>query len=95
MEKREDRVRYGRSARDILDIYKDAPTLVLGILLKRGIEESALANIETLETALDAERRRLMHTNERRLERYSAAQRWRKAGKSRKGNCRPVPDGST
>jgi hypothetical protein len=82
MEKREDRVRYGRSARDILDIYKDAPTLVLGILLKRGIEESALANIETLETALDAERRRLMHTNERRLERYSAAaQRWAESWK--------------
>jgi hypothetical protein len=73
----EDKLRFSRSAREILGIYQNSPALVLEILHERGIEESALANIETIETALDAERRRLMHTNERRLERYStAAERW-------------------
>jgi hypothetical protein len=73
----EDKVRYSRSARDILGIYQTGPKLVLEILHERGIDKNALANIETLEAALDAERRRLMHANERRLERYSsAAERW-------------------
>lgn len=73
----EDRVRYSRSAREILGMYQNTPTLVSDILRKRGIEESALTTIETIEIALDAERRRLMHANECRLERYSfAAEKW-------------------
>jgi len=73
----DDKLRYSRSARDIFDIYKNNPALASKILLERGIEERCLENIETLETALDAERRRLMHANERRLERYSlAAESW-------------------
>ncbi|MBN1575688.1 MAG: hypothetical protein JW913_04000 [Chitinispirillaceae bacterium] len=73
----EDRIRYSRSAREILDIYRNDPASVMRIVHERGIEKSAFASIETLETALDAERRRLIHANERRLERYSsAAERW-------------------
>jgi hypothetical protein len=77
MEMLKDKIRYSRSAREIIGFYQDAPTLVSGIMHEREIEESDLAKIETLETALDAERRRLMHTNEHRLERYSlAAEKW-------------------
>jgi hypothetical protein len=73
----EDKIRYSRSAREIIGFYQDTPMLVSGIMHERGIEERDLAKIETLETSLDAERRRLMHTNEHRLERYSlAAQKW-------------------
>lgn len=77
MDALEDKVRYSRSAREILSIYKNDPILVSRILNKRGIEESAFMNVETLEIALDAERRRLIHANERRLECYSmAAKSW-------------------
>jgi hypothetical protein len=72
-----DSLRYSRSARDILSTYQKDPMLVTTILQNRGIEQGALANVEMLETALDAERRRLIHANERRLERYSfAANGW-------------------
>ena len=40
-------------------------------------DKDALANIEALETALDAERRRLMHANEHRLKLYAlSAKNW-------------------
>jgi hypothetical protein len=77
MEKLEDKVRFSRSARDIFGFFQENPTIVSEIMLKRGIQLNSLISIETLETALDAERRRLMHTNEHRLERYSlAAEKW-------------------
>jgi len=82
LDKPEDKLRYSRSAREILAMYQNDPTLVSGIMHERGIAQSALANLESLEAALDAERRRLMHTNERRLEQYSsAAESWAKTWK--------------
>ena len=77
MRRLEDKARFSRSAHDIIGFYQNDPTLTLKIMHERGIKESDLATIEKLETALDAERRRLMHANENRLERYSlAAERW-------------------
>ena len=77
MDALEDKVRYSRSARDIYRMYKNNPTIVSRILNNRGIEESAFKSVETLEIALDAERRRLIHANEYRLECYAAAAgRW-------------------
>jgi hypothetical protein len=73
----EDRVRYSRSAREILDFYRRDPSAVVTILGERGIAHDALQNVESLEAALDAERRRLIHVNEFRLARYAAAaQAW-------------------
>ena len=77
MEHPEERLRYSRSARDILIAYRDDQTLVSRILQERGIDRDALANVEALETALDAERRRLMHANEHRLKLYAlSAKNW-------------------
>lgn len=70
---KEDRLRYSRSAREILDFYEKDPSTVLAILGERGMGRDALRNLESLEAALDAERRRLIHANEHRLARYAAA----------------------
>jgi hypothetical protein len=73
----EDTVRYSRSARDLFDLYAKTPAIVISILLERGMGKDAFKAIETLEAALDAERRRLMHANENRLLKYlSASQAW-------------------
>jgi hypothetical protein len=71
----EDQVRYSRSAREILDFFRESPSEVAALLAERGIGTKALKNRESLEAALDAERRRLIHANERRLARYAAAAR--------------------
>ena len=73
----ESRVRYSRSAREIVAFFKKNPELVGNLMMVRGIDRDALKTIDALETALDAERRRLMHMNERRLTRYlEAARQW-------------------
>lgn len=69
----EDAVRYSRSARDLFDLYKKNRAIVVSILGERGIGAEALTDEESLEIALDAERRRLMHENERRLSKYAEA----------------------
>jgi hypothetical protein len=77
-----DRLLYSRSARDIMDCCKADPDSVNRILARRGIGQEALHDVASLESALDAERRRLMHANERRLARYAgAAQQWAGAWK--------------
>ena len=76
------RLRYSRSARDILLACEKDSTSVYRILEKRGIGKEAFESLETLESALDAERRRHMHANERRLALYTlAAQSWAKIWK--------------
>ena len=73
----EDKARYSRSAREILDICVEHRSMLELILQERGIGSDALQNLELLEVALDAERRRLMHANERRLARFAdAAVKW-------------------
>ena len=70
-------LRYSRSARDILAAHAENPGLVSRILEERGVGNDIFDSREALESALDAERRRLMHANERRLGLYaSAAQSW-------------------
>ena len=68
-----EKVRYSRSARELLDFFKSDPGTVIPILEERGIAKDTLTGIETLEIALDAERRRLIHLNENRLLRYVVA----------------------
>ncbi len=73
----QDEIRYSRSARDLLKLHSKHPAAVNSILAERGIRQESLTDLEMLETALDAERRRLMHENERRLAGYAkAAQAW-------------------
>jgi len=69
----EGRLRYSRSAREIIEMYRQNPDLVALVMKERGIDPLALKTIEALEIALDAERRMLIHENEKRLAGYAAA----------------------
>ncbi|MBN2035777.1 MAG: hypothetical protein JW768_03460 [Chitinispirillaceae bacterium] len=71
----ENRIRYSRSAREIIGFYKKDAGLVSRLMQERGIATDSLRSVDTLEAALDTERRSLIHANERRLERYIAAGR--------------------
>lgn len=75
-----DQLLYSRSARDILAIAHRLPALVNDVSTVRPALASIEGGIEAIETALDAERRTLMHRNEARLRAYlEAAQLWREA----------------
>lgn len=77
MKNAEDRLRYSRSARDISEEYHRNPEKTATLLAERGIASGTIKSIDTLEAALDAERRRLIHENERRLAGYAtAAKEW-------------------
>ena len=66
-----------RSARDILELAARHPDMLAALVDKRPALACALEGADALEAALDAERRSLIHTNERRLERYrQAAAAW-------------------
>lgn len=73
MENAEERLRYSRSAREINERYRQTPDSVAQVMKERGIDPGSLGTVEMLEIALDAERRRLIHENERRLAGYAAA----------------------
>jgi len=60
-----------RSARELLALTRARPDLVRALMVVRPL--LAEGSEESLETALDAERRALIHANERRLQRYLAA----------------------
>jgi hypothetical protein len=78
----ESRVRYSRSAREMTGVFTNNPDLVIRLMQERGIVPDSLKTIDTLEAALDIERRKLIHANERRLSRYlEAAQEWSKRWK--------------
>jgi hypothetical protein len=75
-----DQLLYSRSARDILALAQRFPALVSEISRARPALASIGGGIAVLETALDAERRMLMHGNEARLRAYlETAQVWREA----------------
>jgi hypothetical protein len=75
-------LRYSRSARELITQYRKNSKKVVTILNERGIPLEATTSVETMEIALDAERRRLIHLNEHRLSRYTeAAQEWAKRWK--------------
>jgi hypothetical protein len=68
-----DRLRYSRSARDLLDLVRRHPELAAKVGAARPVLAKAAEGRDALETALDAERRELMHANERRLGAYRRA----------------------
>jgi hypothetical protein len=73
----EEQLLTARSARDILDLASQHPALVASLIEQRPALASVTAGIDALEAALDAERRAMIHANERRLERYlRAAAAW-------------------
>ena len=66
-----------RSARDLITLARTHPELVKKLAKKRPLLNEIFSGREKLETALDAERRMLIHANEKRLEAYmQAAQTW-------------------
>jgi len=68
-----DQLLYSRSARDLLDLVRKHPKAAAEIEASRPLLARAAEGREALETALDAERRSLMHANERRLDTYRRA----------------------
>jgi hypothetical protein len=75
-----DQLRFSRSARDLTQCAARHPELVRELSDERPVLVSIAHGMDALETALDAERRRLMHANEARLQRYlDAAAVWREA----------------
>jgi hypothetical protein len=73
----EEQLLTSRSARDILVIDSRNPGLAALLSDKRPALAAIQGGVEALETALDAERRELMHSDERRLNRYiQAAAAW-------------------
>jgi len=73
MTPRETMLRYSRSAQEILACHCEDAATTERILRERGIDPASAGSRDTLEAALDAERRRLMRANEQRLSRYAAA----------------------
>lgn len=73
----EDQLRYSRSAREIIELSDKHPAVAMAIAVERPVITAAAQGIERLEVKLDAERRYLMHTNEKRLALYqSASEPW-------------------
>ncbi|MBP7830565.1 MAG: hypothetical protein KA248_11670 [Kiritimatiellae bacterium] len=72
-----DQLLVSRSARDILTLAAEHPALFRELAPRRPALAAATRGGEELEAALDAERRALMHANEKRLQRYmQAAEPW-------------------
>jgi hypothetical protein len=66
-----------RSARDLIALATEYPDLLDQLVSKRPVLRHVHDGRDGLEVALDAERRELMHANERRLQSYmDAAQAW-------------------
>jgi uncharacterized protein YPO0396 len=64
---------YSRSARDLLELVRAHPKLAGEVRAARPLLARVAEGREALEAALDAERRELMHANERRLGAYRRA----------------------
>ena len=68
---------YSRSARDLIALASEYPELTHTLSAVRPLLREVGKEVESLEVALDAERRALIHANERRLGAYrAAATRW-------------------
>jgi hypothetical protein len=75
-----DQMRHSRSARDLAALGREHPQLLSSLTQSRPVLRHAAEGQAALERALDAERRALMHANERRLAAYeAAATHWRAA----------------
>jgi hypothetical protein len=70
-------LRYSRSATDLIALANAHPDLAVEMAAERPVLTTVRHGREALETALDAERRQLIHRNEERLARYAqAAEAW-------------------
>lgn len=90
-----DQLRYSRSARDLLELVRRHPGLATEVARGRPLLARAADGREALEAALDAERRALMHANEKRLGSYrQAAAGWTSAwtGLDREIAGLPLPE---
>jgi hypothetical protein len=68
---------YSRSARDLMRLAEQHPHALAQVVERRPLLREIGAGQARLEEALDAERRTLMRSNEKRLARYrQAAERW-------------------
>ncbi len=77
MDKPESQILHSRSARDLRDLSCEYPDLVKELSQQRPVLATVGLGIEQLETALDAERRQMIHANEARLLRYmNSAEEW-------------------
>jgi hypothetical protein len=73
-----DQMLVSRSARDITAMAVRFPELVPRLVERRPALSAIAGGLDALEAALDAERRRLIHANEQRLQRYlDAAEAWK------------------
>ena len=69
----DEQILYSRSARDLLRIAVEHPGRVEALVQKRPALLLVAKGLDELEVALDAERRKLIHVNEQRIARCSAA----------------------
>lgn len=75
-----DRILYSRSARDLIALQAKHAELFQSLVGRRPALQAAAQGLSGLETALDAERRTLMHANEERLAKFTlAAAAWARA----------------
>jgi len=78
MERPEDRFLYSRSVSDLIELSERFPEMVALLSQKRPLLALLGQGRESIEKALDAERREFMHRNEERLQKYiQAASAWR------------------
>ena len=87
-----DELLFSRSARDLTRLAGQHSDLVAELSSQRPVLELIATGIESLESALDAERRRLIHANEARLGAYlEAAAGWREAWPSVEAEIKGLP----
>ena len=80
LENPRERLLASRSAREIAAFAVSDPSLIRSLTGARPVLERAFESLDSLEAALDAERRTLIHANERRIEGYlEAASAWQAA----------------
>lgn len=72
-----DQLIYSRSAGDLINLANEYPEMIAELIPLRPILKKIAEGRDSLEQALDAERRTLIHDNEKRLKAYiEAAQEW-------------------
>ena len=77
MQETRDQLLYSRSANDLIEISKKHPDVVSKLMDQRPVLKKISEGREKLEKELDAERRDLMHRNEKRLQAYmDASEKW-------------------
>ncbi|MFH1524628.1 MAG: hypothetical protein ABIF04_06660 [Chloroflexota bacterium] len=85
-----DQLRFSRSALDLMCLADKYPLLITSLSLERPLLSIVKEGRDILETALDAERRGMMHANEKRLAQYEAAslcwqERWPNVNRQTEG----------